>query len=86
MIRDPKLIDPKLAPAIEHQVTTANDGTFVLENLEATPTTVFAPAWWKARRRPIMPSPPRAEPRPVSQADKVTSSASSLKDSKISQA
>ncbi len=38
------LADPDLAPAIEHETSTNEDGTFVLENLEATPTTVFVNA------------------------------------------
>jgi hypothetical protein len=48
--------------------------------------TLRAPAYWNARVRPSMPSPDISLPRPVPQAESVTSSASMRTCSKISQA
>jgi hypothetical protein len=45
-----------------------------------------APAYWKAQARPTRPSPPTSAPRPVSQAESVTRSASVRTRSMISQA
>src|SRR6266545_4695082 len=51
--------------------------------LHSEATTERAPANWKARTRPTIPSPPISWPSPVSQAERVTRSASRRTCSKI---